>query len=135
MDEDSVVWDDSYSVGFTAIDNQHKELVIMINDLFQGCKRGSTFAFVIFIATVKKAIDYAQNHFHLEEEYMKQANYPYLSAHKKQHEEFVAEVARIFREVETKQSEPVELARYLKHWLLNHIAISDKQCAPYLAKL
>jgi hemerythrin len=29
---------------------------------------------------------------------------------------------------------PAGLARFLKKWLLNHIAITDKQYAPYLAK-
>ena len=135
MDEDSVVWDNSFSVGFSPIDDQHKQLVIMTNELFEGCKRGNTFAFVTFIGTVKKAVEYAQTHFHTEEEYMKQADYPDLPAHRKQHEEFVAEVIKVVREVETKKAEPIALARFLKNWLLGHIAQSDKQYAPFLKRL
>ena len=135
MDEDSAVWNDSYSVGFAAIDNQHKKLVKMINELFQGCTRSETFAYVSFMQTVKNAVDYAHTHFKKEEDYMKRANYPALADHKKLHEEFIIEIAELVREFETGKTEPVSLARFLKKWLLNHIAVTDKKYAPYLTEL
>ena len=135
MDEDSVVWDNSFSVGFAPIDNQHKELVIMTNELFQGCKSGNALADVAFMRTLKKAIEYAQTHFHSEEEYMGKAAYPDLPVHKKEHEEFIATVIKVVKEFEDGKAEPIILARFLKSWLLNHIAVSDKRYAPYLRKL
>ena len=39
-----------------------------------------------------------------------------------------------FEPIEARNMEPVEMARYLKKWLLNHIAICDKKYMPYLAK-
>jgi hemerythrin len=38
-------------------------------------------------------------------------------------------------EFEAGNTAPIELAQFLKKWLLNHIAVSDKQYAPFLAKL
>ena len=135
MDEDSVAWDDSYSVGFTLIDDQHKELVIMTNELFQACRQGSTSADVAFMRTLQKAIEYAQTHFFTEEKYMTETDYPDLDTHKKEHDEFVGEIVKVVKEFEAGKAEPIELAKYLKSWLLNHIAISDKKYAPYLTKL
>ena len=135
MNEDSVTWDNAYSVGFEPIDNQHKELVKMINELFEGSKRGATAADKAFFQTIKKAADYAREHFADEDKYMAQAGFPNLSEHRKLHDNFLETVLKAMSEFQAGKTAPVELARFLKNWLLNHIAVSDKQYAPYLAKL
>jgi len=134
MDEDSVAWDDSYSVGFEPIDNQHKNLVLMTNELFQACKEGVIAADIAFLQTMKKAVEYAETHFADEENYMREANYPHLDEHKELHEDFVESVVNSIEEFEAGNAEPIDMARYLKKWLLNHIAISDKKYMPYLVK-
>ena len=134
MDEDSVAWDNSFSVGFDPIDDQHKSLVSMTNELFQACKHGAVAADIAFLQTVKKAVGYAKTHFADEEGYMREANYPHLGEHKKQHEDFVAAIIKTIEEFEAGNTEPIDMARFLKKWLLNHIAISDKKYMPYLAK-
>jgi hemerythrin-like metal-binding protein len=135
MSEDFVVWDDAYSVNFEPIDKQHKELVKMINDLFDNCKKGAVTADKAFLQTIKKAADYAKNHFSDEDKYMVQAGFPKLTEHRKQHDDFVETVFKSINEFEAGKTAPIELAQFLKKWLLNHIAISDKQYVPYLAKL
>jgi hemerythrin len=135
MSEDSVTWDNSFSVGFGPIDDQHKELVKMTNELFQACEQGVIAADMAFLQTMKRALNYAETHFADEEGYMLKANYPYLDEQKDQHEDFVAEVQKSIEEFEAGNIEPVFLARFLKKWLLNHIAVYDKKYAPYLAKL
>jgi hemerythrin len=135
MDEDFVVWKDEYSVNFEVIDNQHKELVRMTDALFTGCKMGSTAADMAFIQTIRSAVEYAQTHFFTEEKYMKAANYPNFDAHKKEHDLFVAEVVNAVKNFEDGNSEPILLARFLKQWLLTHIAQSDKKYSPYLEGL
>jgi len=135
MNEDFVTWDDDFSVGFAAIDNQHKDLVLMVNELFKGCERGAVAADMAFLRTIRKALEYAKNHFADEEKYMAQSGYPNLNEHKKQHEDFVVTVIKATHGFEAGETAPLEMARFLKDWLLNHIAISDKQYAPYLAKL
>ena len=135
MNEDSVTWDNSYSVGFEAIDNQHKILVKMINDLFESCKQGTAVSDKTFLQTIKKAADYARDHFSEEDRYMVQAGFPNLSEHRKQHDDFLTKVIKSMHDYEAEKTAAIELARFLKNWLLNHIAICDKQYAPYLAKL
>ena len=132
MDEDSVCWKDEYAVNFELIDNQHKELVRMTNSLFEGCKMGSTAADNAFMQTIRGAVEYAQTHFYTEEKYMKQVNYPDLAAHKQEHDSFVSTVVAAVKDFEEGKSEPISLARFLKQWLLTHIAQSDKKYSPYL---
>ena len=135
MDENSVVWDDVYSVGFKPIDDQHKQLVLMINELFDECKQGAAAADSAFFKTIKKAVEYARNHFTDEVKYITQVNYPNLTEHRKQHDDFVTTVLKSMSEFEAGNTAPIELAQFLKKWLLNHIAISDKQYAPFLKNL
>ena len=135
MNDDSVTWDNAFSVGFEPIDNQHKELVTMINELFESCKQGASVADKAFLQTIKKAAEYARNHFSDEDKYMVQAHFPNLNEHRKQHDDFLATVLKAINEFKAGNTAPIELARFLKKWLLNHIAVSDKQYAPYMAKL
>jgi hemerythrin len=135
MSDEKVVWDNAFSVGFEAIDKQHKELVTMTNQLFEGCKAGAAAADTTFLKILRRAAEYAQTHFADEEKYMVQANYPNLDVHRKAHREFGNTVIKAIRTFEDGNTAPIEMARFLKDWLLNHIAKMDKEYAPYLAKL
>ena len=134
MNEDSVVWDNSFSVGFDPIDEQHKVLVRMTNEMFQACEQGVIAADMAFLQIIQKALEYAETHFTYEEDYLSEVNYPHLDEQKEQHEDFVAEVQKSIEEFEAGNIEPIFLARFLKKWLLNHIAVYDKKYAPYLGK-
>jgi hemerythrin len=98
--DSEVTWNDSYSVGVPLIDAQHKELVHMTNDLFQSCLKGGETAEISFMKTVQGAAAYAKIHFGTEEQILELLDYPGYAVHKKQHENFVADVLRIIRDFE-----------------------------------
>ena len=135
IEESFVVWNDSLSVGFDPIDNQHKQLVDMTNELIQACKDGAVAADLTFMQTVDKAVDYAKVHFATEEKYMNMVHYPELPEHKKQHFQFLFDVVNVLNEVQAGNTTPIQMVRILKNWLAQHIAKTDMQYAPYLRKL
>ena len=128
-----VQWQEAYSVGSVLIDNQHKGLVDMTNKLFQGCERRDEM--LSFMQTIQKAVNYAKTHFATEERFMQKTNYPEHAIHKAEHESFVAEVLKQVKKFEEGNSDPHDFALFLKDWLLNHIAISDKKYSPYLKNI
>ncbi|MDR2965159.1 MAG: bacteriohemerythrin [Treponema sp.] len=132
MNEDNIVWDDVYSVGSAVIDDQHKKLVVMINELLQSDQDGAAASKAVFAKAFSKAGEYAQTHFHEEEEILEKVGYPNLAEHKKEHISFMAEVWKEFDLFNKGNGSPINLARLLKKWLMNHIAVIDKQYAPYL---
>jgi len=134
MSRDFAVWDDSYSVGSEIVDSQHKGLVAMTNELFRCRNRKGAAADVAFLRAVKKALEYAKTHFSTEEKYMVETNYPDMDAHIEEHKTFVTDILKIVREFDQDNAKPINLARFLKNWLLNHIALTDKRCAPYFSK-
>ncbi|GHV68598.1 hemerythrin [Spirochaetia bacterium] len=132
-DEEVVEWDEKFSVKNSVIDKQHRELIKMTNELYAGCRRGGITERVTFMKTIQGAVNYAKVHFSVEEDLMRRANYPDYAAHKKEHEKFVAEVLREIKEFEKNQNFNTEnFARFLLQWILNHIAVSDKQYIPFL---
>ena len=125
-------WKDEYSVGSVYIDNQHKGLIEMTNELFRGCACEEHEEMLAFMRTIQEAVNYAKVHFDTEERFMKKINYPEFDIHKSEHDTFVAEVLKQVRKFEEGNCTPLEFALFLKNWLFNHIAISDKKFAPFL---
>ena len=128
-----VTWDNAFSVGSVLIDNQHKGLVEMTNTLFRGCEHHDEM--LSFMRTIQNAVNYAKTHFATEERMMQKTNYPEYAIHKAEHESFVAEVLKQVKRFEENRCTPLDFALFLKEWLLNHIAISDKKYSPYLKNI
>ena len=118
-------WNESYSVGVLAMDNQHKKLFAMINDLHAAIKAKDTREAMGKV--LDGLLEYTREHFANEESLMGQCGYPDFKRHKQLHTELVAQVGEInerFRKGEPVIS--VELFGFLMNWLTNHIQGADK---------
>jgi hemerythrin len=139
MTEEPVIlvkWDDKYSVGIPLIDEQHKELIRLTNDLYQGCLEGDDAARDYFFSAVRGAMDYVKHHFSAEEKIMENVQYPNLAEHKKQHEDFVLKMVEDVKSFQGgKKFVPNNFVRFLKDWILSHIAIADARYASYIMDL
>jgi len=121
---DRIVWNEFFSVGVAELDEQHKKLVGMLNKLIEAenVEVGSE----IISDTLMKMSEYAKVHFATEEEYMLKYGYPGYDMQKQQHKEFKKKVAfTAFDTTEHQSYVPMELVRFLKDWLTNHILKSD----------
>jgi hemerythrin len=131
-----VVWDDKYSVGIPLIDDQHKELIRLTNDLYESCLAGEDAARANFMEAVKGAVDYVKYHFGVEEKLLQNAGYPELAEHKKEHEAFVKHILGEVQSFQVgKKFVPNVFVRYLKDWILSHIALKDRRYAAYILGL
>ncbi|MDR2404384.1 MAG: bacteriohemerythrin [Spirochaetaceae bacterium] len=131
-----VAWDDRYSVGIRLIDEQHKELVNLTNALYAGCLAGDEAAQKYFLETIHGTVDYVKYHFAAEEKILKNIKYPSIGDHKKQHEGFVKQIFDDVKSFEEgKKFVPNVFVRYLKDWILTHIAVVDRKYAEYILNL
>jgi hemerythrin len=131
-----VEWDNRYSIGIPFIDDQHKELVRLTNELYQGCLKGDEAAKAFFAKTVKGTVDYVKYHFSAEEKLLENVKYPELPNHKKFHEAFVKQLLDNVRSFqEGKKFVPNVFVRFLRDWILSHIAVEDKKYAAYIFNL
>lgn len=128
-------WDDSIALNISEIDNQHKQLVNIINEMFDGIKdaRGNE----VIDGILNKIIEYTDYHFATEEKYFDQFQYPESDSHKEEHRHLIEQVYQ-FKEAfnEGRKNRDgsdialtVDLWKFLKSWLVNHIQLSDKKYA------
>ncbi|HTH39379.1 MAG TPA: bacteriohemerythrin [Rhodocyclaceae bacterium] len=119
-----VKWDDSLRIGIDAIDEHHRYLFELTNNLFDvvAQKRSSRD-----VAKVLKALDkYAQVHFRAEERMMEHYGYGRIDVQRSQHHRFEEKVDDFYRELhETPLTARFDVLTYLRKWLVDHIRHED----------
>lgn len=136
MQENYMEWSDSFSVGVALIDEQHKELVNLTNDLYGVCDKGEVAAREMFYLAVKKAAAYVRYHFSTEEQIMERVEYPKLQEHKQEHASFAQEVLDNVKKLEEgKFIMPIQFVNFLRDWILTHIAVMDTDMGNFLKQL
>ena len=126
-----LTWNDKYSVGIRNLDDQHKKLIEILNQLYEAMKAGKGNE--ILGKVLVDLITYTKTHFAAEENLMQIRNYPHFAAHKAEHDKLTkkaVELEQQFRAGKTALS--VEVAQFLKTWLNDHILGMDKKYGPFL---
>ncbi|MCL2067095.1 MAG: bacteriohemerythrin [Treponema sp.] len=131
-DAQIISWSDRYATGIREIDNQHKQLVFLINDLYRACLKGDKVMEAEFREAMSCMVEYVQLHFNDELKLMKFIKYPGYSEHKKQHDSLIITVLKMAnRYQQDKKFVPINFVWYLKDWVVGHIAGSDMEYAAY----
>ena len=136
MEKQTVVeWSDDFACDIKIIDDQHKGLLDLINEMFNHASGDDEEEQAYFKSVVEKAVDYVRVHFATEEKIMRQTGYAGYEEHKKAHETFVAAVldnARAFQK--EKKINLEEFCVFLKDWVLTHVAGQDKKYFSHFRK-
>ncbi len=121
-----IVWEDQLSVDVAEIDGQHQKLVEMINNLHDAMKVGKGKDATGDI--LHGLANYTVEHFGTEEKYFEQFRYPAAHLHKKEHQDFVEKVTLFINDFDSgKILLTMDIMKFLKEWLVNHIQGTDKQ--------
>ncbi len=121
-----IEWNDNYSTGISRIDSEHKKLFGIINKVIYAKEhKGDPEEIKEILVEMN---NYALTHFKTEESYMEAFNYPGYQNHKEEHNRFSDEIASYADKVVKGDSLIAhELLEYLKHWLVKHIQLTDRQ--------
>ena len=126
-----IKWDNKLKTGYKRIDDQHKELVDIINDLYNVGVNGdlnNEETRTSFNSIIRRTIDYATYHFGCEEKIMSAINYSQAKDHISKHRSFSLKVVDEINKYEQGNALVMEdFINFLKNWLLNHILIEDKK--------
>ena len=122
-----IEWDKNYSVGWSMIDAEHKQIIGLINKAISA--KGSSDNQEELRAVLREITNYSLAHFKTEEAYMEKFNYPDFQDHKREHDDFskntIAYCNRVIKEDYHTANEI--LGYLLKRWLVNHIHVVDKK--------
>ena len=124
-----VEWSDSYLLGISEIDEQHKKLIAIANEFYNVVVSSADVYKAKMPAILAKLKDYTILHFHDEEEYMKSVDYEGLQAQIYAHQAFVDRLNEVNLEAVDGDQEGYlrELIDFLAGWLINHI-LKERKC-------
>jgi hemerythrin len=127
-----MTWTEKLSVGVGVLDEDHKRLVAMVNELYDSMQAGhgkETLGRIL-----NDLVQYTKVHFDREEKFFAQTGYPASAAHKQEHDALTQQVLEVQQKYMSGASAAlsIDVLRFLKNWLINHIQGSDQKYRPHL---
>jgi hemerythrin len=130
-----IKWSENFSVSHAEIDNQHKELIAIIEELVTIIST-EDYSYINIVEIVSRLENYIKVHFDYEEKLMLQYSYPYIEEHTKLHNDlrYRIHTTNVF-DLETPQDFYGDTLNYLVGWLSNHIMQVDKKLGLFMKEM
>jgi hemerythrin len=126
-----MTWSSKFSVGVEALDNQHKSLMKVLNELHAASMRGK--ASEVAGPLIRQMVSIAGEHFSAEERLMESTGFPGLAAHRAIHQELAGKVAEfVARHEKGDTTMYTQLLYFMRDWLSKHMQSEDQEYAPWL---
>ena len=126
-------WRRDFELNIREMDNQHRELVSIINQLQGAINQGKGKEELAQI--LDNLLNYTDYHFAAEEKLMKKHAYPGFDEHRRKHAAMREKVVSLVREYnQGRVSMAFSVLKFLQDWLSKHIMGTDKQYGIYLTK-
>jgi hemerythrin len=128
-----IKWSNTLLCGIKIIDDQHKGLVALINDMFMHVTGNQEQEYEYFSNIIHELVKYVKIHFATEERIMLAVKFAGFAQHKKEHNIFILTVKEKVEDYNMKKYINLSsFTKFLKEWVLSHIAIIDKQYFEHL---
>ncbi len=136
----SINWnEEKMSVGIDLIDEQHKKLLELINDIIKSVANNRQVEDIEEF--IDKTLKYSEYHFDTEERLFREYNVDineieeHIKEHKKEHEDFKNMINKIFIDLDSDKSLKsnygieilTDLYTFLTKWFVQHIIEEDKK--------
>ncbi len=126
-----IYWIPSFNTNIDIIDQQHRMLVDLVNQLNEAHQTGKDRQ--ILLKLIEKLGVYAATHFAREEDLFEAHGYPNADEHLQEHDYFEDMLFQFEDEFKAgKQDLTFNVLMFLSDWLVNHINGSDKDYIPFL---
>jgi len=127
-----LIWTPEMSVGVAVLDEDHKNLIAMINELHDAMQAGKGRA--VFGGILERLGDYTIEHFGREEALLAATGYAALDLHHHVHEKLKADVAEIRRKFAEGDDMclTIDTLDFLQNWLRHHILETDMRYRAHL---
>ncbi|MCK5690357.1 hemerythrin family protein [Myxococcota bacterium] len=128
-----ITWEDSFSVNMKEIDDQHKIIIKLINDLDDARLENRDKEVVIKI--IVGLANYTLTHFATEETYFQKYGYSDTQAHNKEHRDFIKQVVEFKTGYDLGRAQlTTEILEFLRNWLRDHILGSDQKYVEFFGE-
>mgnify|MGYP001547896354 CR=1 len=125
-----IKWSREFSVQDGFLDDQHKQIYELINQLHTALKNREA-DHQLTQSIMKQLTEYTLKHFSAEERLMAKYQYPNLNKHKEQHQMMARRTRELSRQVmNTNSDDTHEILLFLRDWWQQHILKQDMQYVP-----
>jgi len=130
-----MIWEEAYRTGIRVIDEDHKMLFSIINNLIDETATKNPTMYREISSLLEALLTYVNSHFIREEHFLEQFGYPDIIAHRHMHDALRNQLHEIVNDF---QNDPEsinlkQLTKFLTKWLSDHILKSDMDYVPYLS--
>jgi len=122
-------WSNDYCIGVDDIDNQHRQLFVLVNDLWQAVHDSARQRSLGRV--FRRLEEYTVKHFRDEEMPMSVSAYPGYEAHQRAHAQFVTFVDETKARYRAGGGIAPETLVFFNNWLIRHIQKDDRAAADY----
>jgi hemerythrin len=124
-------WNSKYSVGIKNLDEQHNEIINLLNELHAAMLKGQ--AQNVAATLLPKTLRHARDHFSTEERLMESTKYPGLGEQRAEHSALLAKIDEYAtRHNKGDKAVYLELLTFMRDWLNNHLMKVDKKYTNWL---
>ena len=124
-----VQWKDFYSVGENSLDAQHKQIIAIIDDLYNAMHAGREYSELKGL--MERLVRYTMTHFQHEEQIMQACGYPDFENHKALHDLMRRRTLGLRANLNLMTGH--DLLCFLKDWWTGHIQSEDQCYIPYVS--
>lgn len=126
-------WADDLVIDNGVIDEDHRQLIAVVNELHTATTQGTGHEVVADI--IERLIDYTRQHFAREEQIMASSKFPELVNHQAGHQQIIRQIEALKkRHDEGSVTVASQLSTVLRDWLSVHIRRSDKELRFFMKK-
>ena len=117
-------WKDEYSTGIEDVDDEHRDLIDIVNRLYDlMLAQDSKLTVPAFFDGLIKGVS---AHFALEERIMDESGYPESARHREDHARLLDELRELKEAfARAEEVDSIELAMRLEPWFSRHLIIHD----------
>lgn len=127
-----IKWSEDLSIGIDSIDEQHRQLINIINELHLAVEYGAGNDAIYPL--IHKLHEYARTHFDQEEQLLERHGFPGTLDHAREHEVFIGKLDElILRYSSHSEQLTVHVRDFLLTWFFHHIRTKDVEYKRFLA--
>ncbi len=121
-----IVWHDCFLIGDPTIDQEHRQLFELANELLAATDKPA------LTMCVMKLYRHVREHFDHEERLMREVGYPSYLAHREAHNQLITGLNSVSEMIARDQWSPQDLCVLIASWAENHIPKVDAALAEYV---
>lgn len=129
-----IFWKDEFALGIKEIDEQHKNILALINKLYDLFDSKKFKEQTEVDGIIKELSDYAIYHFETEEKYFELFGYEKTNEHIEVHNQYRTRIEEWRKRYNESKDEKIffEISTFLHDWWVWHINNTDREYVPFL---